>query len=588
MAYQVQAQTCKEVLGHSLSEYSGYEITQKSLKHIIDGDIVNTQGVYRIKGGMHTHAAYVKFVESRPDFVYVEDVNRKPGQSWYYSIESGTGARYVRLPTDAYTAKSLKSLWGSDLSLNGGFLWKTLFPENFTQDDIIKAIRSVLNKPDAVKNRGWAVVLEGRYKYDENLPSIALHVVVNTKDKTLVSAYPSFEQGDVDGNSKGLISFKRQVVFSTTTTEDLIWEEDTSEVIDRMFHEFLSLQRRMSDPEWWSRLNSDQKRNFANEYTFTRVNLTGANVGGMDMLYQQLKVDSGYVQGDVYGVAAEIAKLYVEDRHIDSNVKYDYLKNLITSLLANDLRMVSDTLWAKFVLNLVLQSERQFEKPLFESLISLFVDSPVLWTLLIKTRNPLFLNSNKVAQGVQAYMLNFSQSSDESIIADLDSQVRGFSSMFDSYKAVWRSEFSFIKRLSNHPDFQPSAKNSQLVYKLLIDYLNSFVWKIFKANESNSSFIERTLNFAHLKQVLSLIKVYDSNFDKKYAYSFIRFFISPNISDLNIIRQYDDLYGDISVFELIYENRKIFVENRTAMPFVVSKGKAYEFIFVAWKKTPLK
>jgi hypothetical protein len=465
------------------------------------------------------------------------------------------------------------------MAFNGSFLWKTLFPAHFDKNKVRRAIQTVLNNPTRVENRGWAKILSGHQMQENGIPML-ISVIVNTNDESVVTAYPSFTQVTSPGTTKGLVGFRRQLVFVANTQEEYEALQEHSPKITQFFNEFQSVKANLETSSWWKNLSLNRKIDTIGEFVFSRFDFSGLSIGGMDLIYHHFKRDVGYQAGEVYGIAAKIIELFLNDRSISISLKYDFLKQLIDSLLVNDDRMGLDILWSKYIVNLVFRKETLFEKPMFDSLITKLHDSPVLWTLLIQTKSPGRNRSEITVQDIIANMTDF-----EEPRVDLSDvivpQTTGFRHFFNHYRSSWRSEFSIIQRLSTISGYEPEGEKSDVILKLLIDYLNSYSYRLFQTQHRRNGLLSALLSeldFSHIRRVLSKIKDYDTSVDIDFMAAYINFMIAPNQRSLRVLYRNSEEARHRRFYQMILENRDRYLENGRGLPVIVYHGRGrFEF-----------
>lgn len=125
--------------------------------HILKGDVIDGQ----LKGGMHTQQALDDFVDK---YNYDYDVLRT----------SRNGVKEVELPVEA-----MRPFADGTIPENR----KTLFPENWDNDDILKAVQDIVKKTKP-QEFGDRKTFEGVYN--------GVRIRVGVKGERVVTAFPKF------------------------------------------------------------------------------------------------------------------------------------------------------------------------------------------------------------------------------------------------------------------------------------------------------------------------------------------------------------------------------------------------------------
>lgn len=545
---------CSSYLGSSLktnADFSSFVIDQKALKHIFSGEIVSTknpagQRIYQISGGLHTYEGLQDFLKLRPDIKSLYDARYTVG-GWYETTLSRNGVLYLRLPESAYTKKSLKSLWSADLYLNSGYLWKTLFPKDLSQEEILNLIQEVLRNPGNVIQRGWSTVVTGDVRL-QNGRILSLTIYLDSKTKTVISAFPSFNQPIYQGSGMSALGLHRQAVIIVNTESQLEYVKENASVIIPKFDLFKRTKRKVQTVHDWNTLTLNQKNNIIAEQVFSFVDLSGLHIGGSDLSLRLILEHVDYTPGDKYTFAGQLLLYYLNDRAIPVIHKYEILKKLILVTVINDDSFAFDILWSKFIFNLILRSEYLFETKMFERLITILSESPFFWTLLVTTYESNFFKKSpdRTFLNIMNIMRYFSFNHSEFMLNDLDRmQIENFNPIFNLYYSNWKSEIAFLKRLALVEIYGPNGDQNHKMKKYIVDYLNSLIVYFHDLKNSSNpvsyNFISLFTLFnpelKTLRSAISLLKEYDPKFNISGVLNRLEVFINFSEKALENIRR---------------------------------------------------
>ncbi len=199
-----------------------YTLDERALRHIIDGDFTKRPetdamgkrgAVEVISGGLHTWGAWKKFMKCRPGFVHLADFDPDLHKGWYFGRELQNGVIALRIPRELFSGDAASITMQPDLHFKSGYLWKTLFPQNFTETDIVQVIEEALaNISDSESEIGaGASIIIGYAKLTD--PITAIRVRVQLEGNQIRSAFPSWDQPFTGNNGKPY-SPEQSIMFS--------------------------------------------------------------------------------------------------------------------------------------------------------------------------------------------------------------------------------------------------------------------------------------------------------------------------------------------------------------------------------------
>lgn len=183
-------------------------LSQAALQHVLSGDIserLKTENGKRtgekekiLKGGMHTVNGFLELKNSRDDIEHLMFYNSNKHKYWYYARELQNGVINLRLPKDIFQSKAAKLTNFPDENYKSGYLWKTLFPEGWGQDEIIHVTKQALENIDEDSSRDGEVI--GYALNDEPLKMIRICILYRNGE--IKSIYPSWTQPCTGNNGK--------------------------------------------------------------------------------------------------------------------------------------------------------------------------------------------------------------------------------------------------------------------------------------------------------------------------------------------------------------------------------------------------
>jgi hypothetical protein len=129
-----------------------YELSEEAFQHILWGDTavrpVNTTAgrIHEtvLSGGLHTCDGWKKFVALHPKVVHLLQFRIDVHSDWYYARQLQNGVITLKIPRRLFTGSAASITRQPDNYYKSGYLWKTLFPTGYDEDDVLKAIGEAL------------------------------------------------------------------------------------------------------------------------------------------------------------------------------------------------------------------------------------------------------------------------------------------------------------------------------------------------------------------------------------------------------------------------------------------------------------
>lgn len=133
-----------------------YELTESALKHILSGDTairpVNSQGVRTtevvLSGGLHTWDGWENLLSHHTNIAHLLEYDVDRHDDWFFARELQNGVITLKIPRLLFTGSAAKITMQPDNYYKSGYLWKTLYPIGYTEDDIIRTLTEAFNNID--------------------------------------------------------------------------------------------------------------------------------------------------------------------------------------------------------------------------------------------------------------------------------------------------------------------------------------------------------------------------------------------------------------------------------------------------------
>jgi hypothetical protein len=117
---------------------------------------------------------------------------------WYYARELQNGVINLKLPKEIFQSRAAKLTNFPDENYKSGYLWKTLFPAGWGEDEIVNVIRVALDNIDHEMSTNGELV---GYAFKEEALK-EMRVCILHRDGKINSVYPSWTQPCTGNNGK--------------------------------------------------------------------------------------------------------------------------------------------------------------------------------------------------------------------------------------------------------------------------------------------------------------------------------------------------------------------------------------------------
>ncbi|CDZ76803.1 hypothetical protein BN59_01079 [Legionella massiliensis] len=192
-----------QVLPNKKGEYflgpqKNYVLTKKALQHIILGDFTSqkiknngsSKEIIRLAGGLHTVNGWLSFKKKLNQIVHGRFYDPNLHNDWYFAKELQNGVILLKLPMSIFKSKAAKITKNLEVYYKSGYLWKTLFPKQFSTSEIVALINEALEKTDneeTSKNIITGYALTG----DD---TSAIKICISLHGNNIGTAYPTWGQ----------------------------------------------------------------------------------------------------------------------------------------------------------------------------------------------------------------------------------------------------------------------------------------------------------------------------------------------------------------------------------------------------------
>ena len=182
-------------------EQGKFELTEAALKHLFVGETtvrpVNALGERTpevvLSGGLHTWTGWEQLLKEHAGVVHLLEYDVDRHVDWFYARELQNGVITLKIPRRMFTGDAAAITKMPDVNYKSGYLWKTLYPLGYSEDDVIKTLAEALQNldredsapPTAAQPAG---VLYGYALLDEPLKSMKLRIQV--RGNQIQSALP--------------------------------------------------------------------------------------------------------------------------------------------------------------------------------------------------------------------------------------------------------------------------------------------------------------------------------------------------------------------------------------------------------------
>ena len=250
-----------------LGEGGAYTLHPRAFRHIMEGDY--SQKIDRplaggkpilttaIAGGLHTHAALMDFLRHHPKISSLDAYDPEINEDWFYIRELQNKVLTVKLPKELFVSKAADLTLMPENYYKSGYLWKTLFPKDFSEKDILSVIDQALRNVDITNSKvpsdpdqDYHIV--GYANVDQ--PMTAIRIQVQLRGNEIRSAFPSWTQPWTGNNGKA---------FSHADTISFVMAES----VERSSDDHYRLSKLYNN----NRPNYELLKNLTPEFTITRT-----------------------------------------------------------------------------------------------------------------------------------------------------------------------------------------------------------------------------------------------------------------------------------------------------------------------------
>ena len=198
-----------------LGEGGAYTLHPRAFRHIMEGDY--NQKVDRplaggnpilttaIAGGLHTHSALMDFLRHHPKISSLDAYDPEVNEDWFYIRELQNKVLTVKLPKDLFVSKAADLTLMPENYYKSGYLWKTLFPKDFSEKDILSVIDQALRNVDTANSKAPSDPDQDHHIIgyaNVDHPMTAMRVQVQLRGNEIRSAFPSWTQPWTGNNGK--------------------------------------------------------------------------------------------------------------------------------------------------------------------------------------------------------------------------------------------------------------------------------------------------------------------------------------------------------------------------------------------------
>ena len=196
-----------------LGDAGQYELGEPAFNHIISGETTDrpvktpagTVVEPVLSGGLHTYDGWLRFLSRHPKIVHLMQFRMGVDDGWWFARELQNGVITLKIPRRLFNKGAANITQQPDTHYKSGYLWKTLFPRTYSEDDILQAIGEALGKLDrelsdelsAAKPDG---VLYGYAAVDA--PFTAMLIRIQVRGNQIMSAFPAWDQPLTGNNGK--------------------------------------------------------------------------------------------------------------------------------------------------------------------------------------------------------------------------------------------------------------------------------------------------------------------------------------------------------------------------------------------------
>lgn len=190
-----------------------YELAELALKHILVGETavrpIDVLGARSnevvLSGGLHTWSGWEELLKQHPGVVHLLEYDANKHDDWFFARELQNGVITLKIPRKMFTGGAASITMKPDIHYKSGYLWKTLYPIGYSEDDIIAVINEALDNLDREDStpptaEQPAGVLYGYARLNDPLKAMKLRIQI--RGNQIQSAFPAWEQPATGNNGK--------------------------------------------------------------------------------------------------------------------------------------------------------------------------------------------------------------------------------------------------------------------------------------------------------------------------------------------------------------------------------------------------
>ncbi|MBV6799649.1 EndoU domain-containing protein [Xanthomonas euvesicatoria] len=196
-----------------LGDQGQYELGEVAFNHIIRGDtrirpVSTPAGRVQetvLSGGLHTYAGWKAFLGHHPKVAHLLDYRVGVDDAWYFARELQNGVVTLKIPRRLFTGSAASITRQPDEYFKSGYLWKTLFPIGYSEDDVLNSIREALLNLDREDSEAPSTGSRMRVLYgyaSTGDPLTAIKIRIQVEGDQIRSAFPSWDQPHTGNNGK--------------------------------------------------------------------------------------------------------------------------------------------------------------------------------------------------------------------------------------------------------------------------------------------------------------------------------------------------------------------------------------------------
>ncbi len=194
-------------------KHGTYELTEEAMKHILTGDTVvrpiNVNGARLsevvLSGGLHTWEGWEDFSRHHPRVVHLLEYDVDRHDDWFYARELQNGVITLKIPRKMFTGAAASITMMPDFHYKSGYLWKTLYPVGYSEEDIIRVLTEAFDNLDREDSTHPTKEQPGGVLFGYALidtPLKSLKVRIQVRGNQIQSAFPAWEQPATGNNGK--------------------------------------------------------------------------------------------------------------------------------------------------------------------------------------------------------------------------------------------------------------------------------------------------------------------------------------------------------------------------------------------------